>query len=218
MLKTQNLCREYTGDFYDKDYFENGRIVGKSWLMNYRWMPQRSFREALAIIDYLKLDSNSRVLDFGCAKGFLVRALRELEINAEGCDISRYALGFAPPDCWNVEDEWEGKKGKYTHIVCKDVLEHFNEEQLKKLLVKLKDLARVFMAVIPMGDEGIYRINEYHSDISHILANDESWWEKIFTDSGWEIEKDTNHVRGIKDNWQSYANGIGNHVYVLRCR
>ena len=50
-------------NIFDKDYFENGVEKGISCYQNYHWMPQRSFREALAYIDYLKLDKNSFVLD-----------------------------------------------------------------------------------------------------------------------------------------------------------
>jgi cyclopropane fatty-acyl-phospholipid synthase-like methyltransferase len=80
------LSKEFTGDFYDADYFERGRESGKGWLQNYHWMPRRSFKEAFAFISYLELDETHYVLDFGCAKGFLVRAIRELEIMAEGCE------------------------------------------------------------------------------------------------------------------------------------
>lgn len=210
----KTLYSEFTGEFYDAAYYETGRISGKSWLMDYKWMPQRSFREALAFIDYLGLDEKSSVLDFGCAKGFLVRALRELGINAEGCDISSYALQFAPAGCWNAEDDWCGKH--YTHVVCKDVLEHFTPEQLTRFLERLKSLTDTFMCIVPMGHNGIYRIPEYHCDISHIIAENEEWWGKRFTDCGWVVTKHTPHVKGIKDNWQGLAEGRGNHVYKLR--
>ena len=217
-MQTKTLCKKFTGEFYDKDYYEHGRVTGKGWLMNYRWMPQRSFREALAVIDYLKLDKGSKVLDFGCAKGFLVRALRELEIYAEGCDISEYALGFAPTGCWNCEEEgaWFRRGNRYTHIVCKDVLEHLNEEQLFETLVQLKSVGEIFMCVVPMGDNGEYRIPEYHTEVSHQIAENEYWWKERFLNCGWTVEKETSHVPGLKDNWQSVANGMGNHVFVLR--
>lgn len=217
-MQIKTLCKEYPGEFYDEDYYENGRISGKGWLMNYRWMPQRSFREALAVIDFLKLDQDSKVLDFGCAKGFLVRALRELEINAEGCDISKYALNFAPAGCWNAEEdvEWYKRNGEYTHIFCKDVFEHLNHEQLCDTLRRLKSIGNILMCIVPMGDSGKYRIPEYHMEISHQIAEDEAWWRETFIRCGWSIEKEASHVRGLKDNWQSFANGIGNHVFVLR--
>lgn len=207
-----NLSR-FDGSFYDEDYFERGRTTGKGWLMNYHWMPRRTFKEAFAFIDYLGLDETNYVLDFGCAKGFLVRALRELEIMADGCDISSYALTFAPRGCWNCEKEEQWKNRKYSHVLVKDVFEHLDKTQLIEILDKLATISSVIMCVVPMGDNGIYRIPEYHTEISHLIAENESWWRNKFKKSGWKVIKECNHVNGLKDNW-FYAQD-GNHVFVL---
>ena len=206
---------EFNGDFYDSDYFERGQESGKGWLQNYRWMPRRTFREAFAIIDYLELDEKSYVLDVGCAKGFIVRALRELEIQADGCDISDYALSFAPKGCWNCADWSAHYNFGYTHILIKDMLEHLTLKQLDGLLQTLKNVAPVILCVIPMGDEGLYRIPEYHKEISHLIAEDEVWWINTFKQSGWCVENHTPHVPGMKDNWQHHAQGMGNHVFKI---
>jgi hypothetical protein len=64
-----------------------------------------------------------------------------------------------------------------------------------------------------MGDKGRYRIPEYHMEISHLIAEDEEWWYKMFCDCGWKIIKCSPHVQGLKDNWSYIPNG--NHVFVL---
>lgn len=209
----------YTGDFYDADYFERGRQSGKGWLTNYRWMPIRSYREALAYVEYFELDLDSYVLDVGCAKGFIVKALRGLDIKADGCDISSYALEFAEEGCWNCSDpnSW-GKHSNtgYTHVVIKDVLEHLTKDQLPEMLSNIGKVASKIMCIVPMGDNGKYRIDEYHTEISHLIAEDENWWITQFNLSDWKVVKHCSHVRGLKDNWQDFANGKGNHVFVLR--
>lgn len=151
-----------------------------------------------------------------CAKGFLVRAFRELGFKVQGCDISEYALTFAPQGCWNCASDFQWNFHKimhYTHIVCKDVLEHLTEEQLHKTLIKLKTLANKMMVVVPMGNHGKYRIPEYHLEISHLIAENESWWEDAFKQAGWKVIKETNHVPGLKDNW--LYEPYGNCVFVL---
>ena len=207
----------FDGNFYDADYFERGKQSGKGWLENYHWLPRRSFREAFAFIDYFGLDESAYVLDFGTAKGFLVRAFRELEINADGCDISKYALSVAPSGCWNCnsDKEWERHvMFNYTHITAKDVFEHLNPLQLQETLLKLSILAKNLMCVIPMGDDGVYRIPEYHTDISHQIIEDEVWWTYAFKKAGWHIIKSCEHVAGLKDSWMTIPNG--NHVFVLK--
>jgi cyclopropane fatty-acyl-phospholipid synthase-like methyltransferase len=208
------MLTSYNGSFYDADYFERGKLSGKGWLENYHWKPRRSFKEAFAFIDYFGLDENSRVLDFGCAKGFIVRALNELEIPTEGCDISDYALSFAPSNCWNCSDplEWLSR-GYYTHVISKDVFEHLTKSQLQDTLDYLSLVTDKIMCVVPMGDTGVYRIPEYHLEISHQIIENEVWWQNAFCDAGWYVVKDTNHVPGLKDNWMTTP--YGNHVFVL---
>ena len=206
-------------EFYDHDYYECGPQSGKGWLENYRWLPRRTFKESFAFIDYMGLDDNSYVLDFGCSKGFIVKALRMLDIKADGCDISEYALSFAPDGCWNCSDpkSWEDHRDfGYTHIIVKDVLEHLTISQLHDTLNNMSKIAKKMMCVIPLGDNGIYRIPEYHTEVSHIVIENEGWWRKLFFDAGWKVIKDTNHVQGLKDNWMHIPDG--NHVFYIEKR
>ena len=48
--------------------------------------------------DYINhlVSANKKVLEIGCAKGFLVEDLREQGVDAWGIDISPYAIGEAP--------------------------------------------------------------------------------------------------------------------------
>ena len=207
------ILSRFDGSFYDADYFERGRSSGKGWLMNYHWMPRRTFKEAFAFIDYLGLDETSYVLDFGCSKGFLVRALRELEIMSDGCDISEYALSFAPKGCWNCSSQEEWNNRKYSHIISKDVFEHLTPDQLSEILKQFLKVTSTIMCVIPMGENGVYRIPEYHTEVSHIIIENESWWRNKFKQSGWKVLKECNHVNGLKDNWFYIKDG--NHVFVL---
>lgn len=221
MLNSANEDGRYNGDFYDKDYYENGPDSGKGWLKNYKWMPRRSFKEAFAYINYLGLDENCKVLDVGTAKGFIVRALNELEIPAEGCDISDYALSQAGDSYhfWNcsTDESWDiHKKQNYTHAISKDVFEHLTKEQLPEVLNNIGKLVNTIMCVVPMGDNGKYRIPEYHQEISHIICENEDWWADKFEECGWEVVKSCPHVEGLKDNWQTEDMLIGNHVFVLK--
>jgi len=212
-LRMWILSKRYTGDFYDADYFERGKQSGKGWLENYHWMPRRSFKEAFAFVDHLGLDESNHILDFGCAKGYLATAFRFLDIPADGCDISSYALEFAPAYCWNCTEDssWEGRK--YTHVVIKDVLEHLTKDQLPEVLDNIAKVAPVIMCVVPMGDNGVYRIPEYHVEVSHQIAESESWWTSAFSRYGWEVTDSQYHIPGLKDNWSYHL--TGNCVFVL---
>ena len=73
---------------YGREYFDGSRDYGYGgYKYDGRWKPV-----AIDIIKYFNLNKGDKVLDVGCAKGFLVKDLCDLGINASGIDISQYAL------------------------------------------------------------------------------------------------------------------------------
>jgi len=73
---------------YGEMYFDGPREYGYGgYRYDGRWQPV-----AQDIIDYFGLKPGDRVLDVGCAKGFLVKDLCALGIDSYGIDVSKYAL------------------------------------------------------------------------------------------------------------------------------
>jgi ubiquinone/menaquinone biosynthesis C-methylase UbiE len=73
---------------YGQMYFDGPREYGYGgYRYDGRWQPV-----AKDIISYFGLKAGDRVLDVGCAKGFLVKDLVALGIDAYGVDVSKYAL------------------------------------------------------------------------------------------------------------------------------
>lgn len=85
-------------NLYDEDYYERGIENGVSCYTNYRWLPELTIPMAATMIEYLGIDMGDRILDFGCAKGYLVKAFRLLHREAYGFDISDYARENAHDD------------------------------------------------------------------------------------------------------------------------
>ena len=83
---------------YNKDYYENGLIKGISGYQNYRWIPELTIPMAYHLIQNLPISNNQRILDYGCAKGYLVKALRLLGFDAYGVDVSEYAIDNVDSD------------------------------------------------------------------------------------------------------------------------
>ena len=67
-------------NLFDENYFERGVETQTSLYQNYRWMPEQTIPMVMTIIDYLKIQRGATVLDFGCAKGFVVKAFRLLHL------------------------------------------------------------------------------------------------------------------------------------------
>ena len=73
---------------YGKMYFDGPREYGYGgYKYDGRWIPI-----AKEIVKRYKLKPGDKVLDIGCAKGFLVKDLLSIGIDAYGIDISEYAL------------------------------------------------------------------------------------------------------------------------------
>lgn len=209
-------------EFFDEDYFERGPETGKGIYVNYSWQPRRSFSEALAIIKVLGLPEDAMVLDVGCAKGYLVKALRMLAIEAYGCDISEYAILQGKAASGNryldlaTQDFWECYRSKcYKAAFTKDVLEHNTHDDCLTLLNNIMRVTNLFMACVPLGDDGKFRIPSFHRDASHILILDERGWLELFDEAGWHVERRMYHLPGIKDKWVE-VHPKGNMVCIMR--
>ena len=79
---------------YGQMYFDGPRDYGYGgYRYDGRWKSV-----AVDIIEHFNLVQGSRVLDIGAAKGFLVKELLDLGIDAYGVDISEYAVMNCHPD------------------------------------------------------------------------------------------------------------------------
>lgn len=79
---------------YGEMYFAGPREYGYGgYRYDGRWKPV-----AQDIVNHFSLKPGDRVLDVGCAKGFLVKDLLALGIDAYGMDISLYALMHCEPE------------------------------------------------------------------------------------------------------------------------
>jgi cyclopropane fatty-acyl-phospholipid synthase-like methyltransferase len=207
-------------NFFDEDYFENGIVTGKSCYINYRWMPELTIKMAHKLIKYLDLNPGDRVLDFGCAKGFLVKALRILDIDAFGCDVSSYAIDMVDPEvrsmCKLMRDNTIIPfNQKFDWIISKDVLEHIQEKDVDMILRKSHQFTDRMFHIVPLANKREkFIIPEYELDKSHILKKDLNWWIKKFESTGWKLASLSYSVEGVKDNWTSKYKK-GNAFFIL---
>lgn len=198
--KDKNLNR------FDRDYYEDGVRKGISGYEDYRWMPTRSLPEALEIKKKFVFDS---VVDYGCAKGFLVAALRILGCNAHGEDISEYALENCHPRAKGHIRKPNDQR--YDLLICKDVLEHIDEKDIPKMLKFLLSKSDQFFFVIPLGDNERFRIREYEVDITHVTKKDEEWWIELFNRTGYKLKEFSYSFGAVKEKWTKtfpYGNGF----------
>jgi hypothetical protein len=201
---------------YDADYYERGIETGKSNYQNYRWIPELTIPMAMTIIDFLGIRPDEVVLDYGCSKGYLVKALRMLHRDAWGFDISEYALKNADNDTtpYLLSSMCDVRQKDIKYGIFKDVLEHI---ELRQLLLMLSTIRiKTIFAVIPLGEAGEYVAPANNKDVTHVICKNKDWWLYLLDSCGWECVYSSFQIKGIKDSY--YANYPESHLFVVANR
>lgn len=79
---------------FDIEYFDGNRLTGYG---GYNYNPRFWTKTVAYLKDFYNLDNDSKILDIGCAKGYMMHDLSLLIPDAEikGIDISQYAKDHA---------------------------------------------------------------------------------------------------------------------------
>ncbi len=205
--------------FYDADYYERGIESGKSCYRNYRWQPELTIPMAMTIIDYLGIKRGQTIIDFGCAKGYLVKAFRLLYRYSYGIETSEYALKKVDPE---VVDFCKPHFGysifppKFDFCIAKDVFEHIAEPELSKVITKLAiEVSGKMFVIVPLGNKDGFFAPANNMDVTHVTCKPFEWWVQIFIKNGWEPEFVSNRVAGIKDSYHpAYPDAHGFFVLI----
>jgi len=203
---------------FDESYYERGIQAGVSLYTNYRWIPELTIPMAHHIAQKLTIHEGQSVLDFGCAKGYVVKAFRLLGIEAYGVDVSDYAVSQAPQDTRDFvrlvgyDDPiplLNAKASRYSWIIAKDVLEHISYEALPGLLKRLHAACQDMFVIVPLGDGKRFVVPAYEMDKTHIIREELGWWKARLHEAGFRNVRPSYEVRGIKENWSEWPQGNG---------
>jgi 2-polyprenyl-3-methyl-5-hydroxy-6-metoxy-1,4-benzoquinol methylase len=168
-------------DYYDEEYYEHGKGYH-----GYRDIGQFD-AEALRL--FQKYNPKT-VLDLGCAKGFLVKSLRDIGVSAFGIDVSEYAISQAEDrvaEYLFVHDFTQEKSvefPQYDLIVSYDTFEHIPEERLTAVKRFLKDHGTRFYIKV-----GTVDTPDWQHDASHITIKELDFWKEWFPNADWEISR-----------------------------
>lgn len=197
-------------NIYDESYYLRGRASGKSLYEDYRWLPELTVPMAHAIADHLGLSKNDVILDYGCARGYTVKAFREaLGMEAYGVDISEWAIANADEGAKPFLSCTDQIPPGMDWIIAKDVLEHV--PQAADVITQMLESAKkgVF-AVVPLSmiDGQAYIVADYEKDVTHIHRLCLSSWARLFMRPGWSVTG-SYMVGGVKANYASFEWGNG---------
>ncbi|KKM61779.1 hypothetical protein LCGC14_1528260, partial [marine sediment metagenome] len=165
---------------YDETYFERGLESGISCYQNYRWIPELTIPLAMTLIDYLGIVRGEKILDYGCAKGYLVKALRLLYRDAWGLDISQYAIDHSEGCCYLkegniVHNSYLTFPSEFDLCIAKDVFEHILD--IDQVLEWIP--ANRLFVIVPLGDRVKFNVPVNNFDKTHCNCWDIDIWIEI---------------------------------------
>lgn len=143
------------------------------------------------IISHFNLKKGDKLLDVGCAKGFLVKDLLELGIDAYGIDVSEYAILNCEPEVIGrlqigSADSLPFPDNSFNAVVAINSIHNLSKE---KCIKAVKEIERI------SPGKGFIQVDSYHTEIQKQIF--ESWvltaefydypdgWVKLFYEAGY---------------------------------
>ena len=145
----QELRRALGDDVYGGAYFGLGRDpTTREWRSGYeRYDRQTSNADVAAYVLWRYVPATT-ALDVGCATGFVVEALREIGVDADGVDVSRYAIDHAAPGArhhirWaDISRGLPFSEGTFDLVTALETLEHLPPTAVPAAIAELARVAR----------------------------------------------------------------------------
>ncbi|GAB4448486.1 MAG: hypothetical protein OHK0015_53250 [Chloroflexi bacterium OHK40] len=161
-----------TGNLFDEHYYATG--LGLPYRRDERWL---AFFDGIAARIVAEIDPRS-ALDAGCALGMLVERLRARGVDAEGVDISSFAIGQAHPSVRpfvRVGSVAEPFGRRYDLIVSIEVLEHMPRAEAEQAVAN-------FCA---HSDDVLFSSSPHdHKEATHFNVNPPEYWAELFARHG----------------------------------
>lgn len=157
---------------YDEEYFMRGVEAGVSNYTNYSWKKELTIPMAKRFVNLLGIQPNETVLDWACARGFFVKALRCVGIESFGYDISDWAIKNCDPDVSRYVTTALDPSARYDHICGKDFFEHVLGYEMEITLNTILGMARrsvLFIVPLSRSVGGDYIRREDNMDATHIV-------------------------------------------------
>lgn len=174
-----------------KLYFDGPRTLGYGGyeLREDYW---DEIREEL--INVFEIKENFKILDIGCAKGYLVKNFVKNGFpKSYGLDISEYAINSAPHEI--VERLIKASVLKipfpnnyFDFTICLDVLQELSEDTIPTALKEIQRVSKKSLVVVPTVKKGDpnAKTNFLNWSISAKVVKTKQEWELIFKNSEYE--------------------------------
>lgn len=181
---------------FGKDYFDGIRAYGYG---GYHYNSKYFRKIVKEMVKYYKLNNNSKILDVGCAKGFMMYEFKKLLPKAEvfGIDISKYCKKNAINK--NIKkkiiiascDQIPFPDKYFDLVISISTIHNLSLKGVKKSLKEIDRVSKGYSFI---------KVNAFKTNLEKKLLNDwnivaktilsESKWKKIFRETGYKGDYD----------------------------
>ena len=175
--RERHLAKPIPPPGYGVEYWDDPRYVGYG---GYRY-DGRYRSAALKMCEIYGLNSRSKILEIGCAKGFLLYEFHILGIEVLGLDASEYAVVNGKPEIRSrlLQHSCEFLPFLDNHfdlVVAKEVVPHLGENEALILVSEIDRVGKAAFLEIQCADsEDSARLMKQW-DQTHQTIKPESWW------------------------------------------
>ena len=144
---------------YEYDYWDGDRRYGYG---GYKFIPGRWKPVAEKLINEYSLTNQSKILDVGCGKAFLLKELKLLlpELDVVGIDISEHGLNNAPLELRDslmrqkAQDKYPFKDNEFDLVISLGCLHN----------LQIFDLQRALSEIERVGKNGYVMLESYRNE------------------------------------------------------
>lgn len=189
IVRDELVTSEVTADYqqFGYDYFDNPDLkVGYS---GYRY--DGRYADAVRhMCSHYGLGPGSRVLEVGCAKGYVLVEFHKLGLEVAGIDLSDYAVDHSYPDIKEFISIGDASQipfddDSFDFVLGKEVLPHLPEDKLRSTIQECMRVSRgpVFFE-IQCGTTPLELDYMLRWDCTHKTVRPPEWWNELFNELG----------------------------------
>lgn len=175
---------------YDYQYWDGNRKYGYG---GFKYIPGRLTSIAKKLIQTYKLNNNSKILDVGCGKGFLLFEIKKLlpGIRITGFDISSYAIKNSKKEIkknlfkFDLRKKLLFKNKEFDLVISINVLHNFKNYELFKILPNLNKISKKKFIVVESyrNENELFNLQCWALTCQTFLSKKE--WEWMFKNFGY---------------------------------
>lgn len=181
-VKKETAVLPYTRtEMFDKSYFNGGGKVGGYAREGYWDYPVHNITAEYLVNKIKKHKEDAKVLELGCARGYIVKRLQDQGIKAHGVEISLHCWLTRVADdvvMWDIcQTPWPFQDKEFDICYSVATLEHIPEAFLPDVVREIERVSSHSIHGIDFGekDDGF--------DKTHCSLFPKTYWENLFKDT-----------------------------------